>query len=275
MMNVVNLRNSAHSQVLARIEEALNAAAHSISPYLSGVPTIQFKSGRDPVTEADRMANRVLYDALLRVGEGWLSEESADDLNRLGKERLWIVDPIDGTSEFISGVPEWCISVGFVESGRAVAGGICNPVTGEIFLGALGEGVKLNGTAVGISGRQNLKGAVVLASRSEITRGEWDCYRDAPFVTRPMGSVAYKLALVAAGIADATWTVSPKHEWDIAAGSALVQAAGGLVRNLDGSELRYNRPSPLLPGLLACTPQLDIELKSWLRYAQKTNSEKF
>jgi len=264
-MDPVSTKNGERSQLLRRIEEALNAAASAISPFLVAAPKPEFKSGRDPVTEADRTANRILRDALLQDGEGWLSEESVDDLSRLEKERLWVVDPIDGTREFISGIPEWCISVGFVENGRTVAGGICNPATGEVFLGTLGGGVRRNGTSVSISQRQSLEGAVVLASRSEIARGEWDCFRDAPFVTRPMGSVAYKLALVASGLADATWTGCPKHEWDIAAGSVLVEAAGGLVRSLNGSKLRFNSPLPRLPGLVACGPQLDLELSSWLR----------
>jgi myo-inositol-1(or 4)-monophosphatase len=256
----------ADSQVLKRIQEALSAAATSISHFLVELPKVEFKSSRNPITEADRTANRILREALLQNGEGWLSEESVDDLSRLENERLWVVDPIDGTNEFISGIPEWCISVGFVQNGRAVAGGICNPVTREIILGALGEGVMLNGSCVSASQRESLEGAVILASRSEIARGEWDQFRDAPFVTRPMGSVAYKLALVAAGKADATWTASPKHEWDVAAGAALVAAAGGVVRTLNGSELRFNNnPSPLLPGLLACAPRLDLKLSSWLR----------
>jgi myo-inositol-1(or 4)-monophosphatase len=256
---------STRSPVLGRIENALSAAASAIVPFLVETPKVEFKSGRDPVTEADRVANHILRDSLLRDGEGWLSEESVDSLSRLGKECVWVVDPIDGTQEFVSGIPEWCISVGFVENGRAVAGGICNPVTGEVFLGAIGEGVRLNGVSVNVSQRECLEGAVVLASRSEVARGEWDCFRDAPFVKRPMGSVAYKLALVAAGRADATWTGCPKNEWDIAAGAALVQAAGGFVRNLNGSELRFNNPSPLLPGLVACGRQLDLKLNAWLR----------
>jgi myo-inositol-1(or 4)-monophosphatase len=77
--------------------------------------------------------------------------------------------------------------------------------------------------------------------------------------------VAYKLALVAAGMADATWTLSPKNEWDVAAGVALIEAAGGFVRKLDGSELRFNSRSPLFPGLLACGPQLDRDVNSCLR----------
>lgn len=257
--------NGTPSQILRRIEEALRAAAYSITPFVAGTHSVEYKSRSDPVTEADRIANRTLQDVLLQEGEGWLSEESADDLSRLHRERLWVVDPIDGTRELISGIPEWCISVGLVESGRAVAGGICNPVTGEVFLGRLGEGVRLNGTSVCVGRRQTLEGALVLASRSEVARGEWDCFREAPFLMRPMGSVAYKLALVAAGKADATWTRCPKHEWDVAAGSALVAAAGGLVRNFNGSVLRFNNPSPLFPGLLACGPELELKLNSWFR----------
>lgn len=259
------LTKEGYSSILRRIEEALKAATLAISPFLLSAPKVEFKSANDPVTEADRIVNRVLRESLLQDGEGWLSEESADDLSRIGNERLWVVDPIDGTREFISKIPEWCISVGYVETGRAVAGGICNPATGEVFLGALGEGVRLNGSTVSVSRCVSLKGAVVLASRSEVARGEWDCFRDAPFVTRPMGSVAYKLALVASGRADATWTACPKNEWDIAAGSALVQAAGGFVRNLDGSELRFNNLSPLLTGMVAGGCELDLKLNSWLR----------
>ena len=135
----------------------------------------------------------------------------------------------------------------------------------SLFIGALGEGITLNGAPVTATCCESIEGAVVLASRSEIARGEWDCYRSARFARRPMGSIAYKLALVAAGKADATWTASPRHEWDIVAGTALVQAAGGFIRGLDGSELRFNNPSPLLPGFFACGSQLGPKLGSWLR----------
>jgi myo-inositol-1(or 4)-monophosphatase len=263
-MDAANLKSKTPSKVLMRIEEALRAAASAIAPFLDEKPKVEFKSGSDPVTEADRATNRVLRGALLQDGEGWLSEESVDDLSRLNKERVWVVDPIDGTREFVAGIPEWCISVAFVENGRAVAGGICNPATREVFLGALGEGVKRNGVCVSVSQRQNLEGAVVLASRTETKRGDWERYRGAPFETRPMGSVAYKLALVAAGLADATWTAFPKHEWDVAAGAALVEAAGGFVRKLDGSELRFNNSPPLFPGILACPPQLNPKLTRWI-----------
>lgn len=250
---------------MQRIQRALDEAVRAVEPFLAEPPKVDFKSINDPVTEADRTANCVLREVLLRHDEGWLSEESVDDRTRLSRNRIWIVDPIDGTREFVSRIPEWCISVAFVENGRAIAGGICNPVTCETFIGAIGEGITLNGVPVSASRRPNLKDAVILASRSELARGEWDSFRGAPFITRPMGSVAYKLALVAAGKADATWTFCPKNEWDVAGGSALVEAAGGIVRSLDGSPLHFNNPDPIFSGLLACGALLHDKLSPLVR----------
>jgi myo-inositol-1(or 4)-monophosphatase len=238
--------------ILVRIHEALEAAGAALAGFVPGaVASSQKSSGRGPVTEADRAVNRVLRDVLLRDGEGWLSEESVDDFDRLEKSRVWIVDPLDGTLEFIAGIPEWCVSVGWIENGRAVAGGIYNPVTREQFLGSLETGVTYNGSPAAASKKDSLSGALVLASRSEVKRGEWDDFQNASFMVRSTGSVAYKLALVAAGLADATWTLSPKNEWDVAAGVALIESAGGFVQNLENSPLTFNRQSSLLSGLIA------------------------
>jgi myo-inositol-1(or 4)-monophosphatase len=253
------------SEILGRIQEALEAAASAISTFIPGTMKVDFKLGDDPITEADRVANGVLSDILVRDGEGWLSEESADDLTRLKKARVWVVDPIDGTREFVAGIPEWCVSIGLIENGQAIAGGICNPSTGETFLGSLGSGVTYNGNEACASRRKTLSGATVLASRSEVKRGDWERFRNGPFAIRPMGSVAYKLALVAAGLADATWTLYPKHEWDVAAGVALVKAAGGFAQELDNSFLRFNNKSCLLPNLLAGGSRLAAELSSYLQ----------
>lgn len=259
------MRDSSSTETLERIQEALNAAARALSPFApAAVKADQKASGRGPVTEADRAANKVLREVLIRDGEGWLSEESVDDLERLRKRRVWVVDPLDGTLEFVAGIPEWCVSVAMVEDGRAVAGGISNPATGEIFLGSLEVGLRYNGKPAHASQRSSLEGAVVLASRSEVKRGEWERFRGGPFAVRPVGSVAYKLALVAAGLADATWTLSPKNEWDIAAGVALVEAAGGFAKRLSNSPPTFNNPSTLLPGFVACGPRLRGEVTSVL-----------
>jgi myo-inositol-1(or 4)-monophosphatase len=259
-------------KILDRIREALDAAGDALSSFIPGKVRADFKSGDDPVTEADRAANRVLRDALLRDGEGWLSEESEDDLERLRRDRVWIVDPVDGTREFVVGIPEWCVSVALVEKGQAVAGGIFNPATSEVILGGLGQGVTCNGRPAQPSRRTSLEGARVLASRSEVKRGEWDRFQGGALVVQPMGSVAYKLALVAAGKADATWTLTPKHEWDIAAGVALIEAGKGFVRSLANSPLNFNNRQALLPGLIACGPNLRDAVLSLLEGDLKPRS---
>ena len=253
------------TETLSRIRQALAEAVRAISSFVPGAVKAEQKSGgRGPVTEADRVSNRVLRECLLRDGEGWLSEETIDDLARLDRQRVWVVDPLDGTSDFVAGIPEWCVSIAMVENGRPVAGGICNPVTDEIFLGTLETGITYNGQPATASAKAGLDGAVVLASRSELKRGEWEQFRNGKFEIRPMGSVAYKLALVAAGRADATWTLTRKNEWDIAAGVALVEAAGGIVRRSNNSPLLFNKSRPVLPGLFASGPLMSQEIAALL-----------
>jgi myo-inositol-1(or 4)-monophosphatase len=209
------------------------------------------KGQNDIVTAADHAVNKLLLEILPQPGDGWVSEETADDPSRLNKSRVWIVDPLDGTREFVEGLPEWCVSIGLVEDGRPVAGGILNPATNELILGSVGAGVTLNGKPASLRTQDKMEDMLVLASRSEVKRGEWKSFEQAPFKVKALGSVAYKLGLVAAGSADATWTLTPKHEWDLAAGVALVLAGGGVVRTLDGQEPLFNRSKLLLDGLLA------------------------
>jgi myo-inositol-1(or 4)-monophosphatase len=237
---------------LAMIAAALMAAGNVLAGYESGRISASIKHNQDPVTEADLACDRALKGILLQPGEGWLSEETADDSRRLVRSRVWVVDPLDGTKEFVEGIPEWCVSVGLVEDGVAVAGGILNPAAAFAAIGAVGFGCTLNGLPVTPSlspGR-----ARVLASRTEVANGQWDHWNGVDFSIIPMGSVAYKMARVACGLAEATWTLVPKHEWDVAAGTALVTAAGGLVLRPDRQSLRFNQAAPVLPGLIAVGP---------------------
>jgi myo-inositol-1(or 4)-monophosphatase len=254
-----------NSEILQRIQAALESASTILRQFTPGDIETEYKKGHDPVTEADRLVDAALRKELLRDDEGWLSEETADDLSRLDRSRVWIVDPLDGTREFVKGIPEFCISIAMVENGQPVAGGICNPATRETFIGSLQTGVTYNGAAAHASGRTKLDGALVLASRSEVKRGEWEAFKEAPFKVQPMGSVAYKLARVSAGLADATFTLTPKNEWDVAAGAALVISAGGYVRTLENTELRCNNKNPLLSGLIATGPHLREEMLSLLK----------
>lgn len=250
---------------LERIEVALRLAEKVLEPFTPGAIEAEQKEGGDPVTEADRRINETLYSALPRAGEGWLSEETVDDLERLDRSRVWVVDPLDGTREFVEGLPEWSISIGLVEEGQPVAGGILNPATGQLVLGALGHGVTLNGEPASLTDAKTLEGTTVLASRSEVRRGEWDDFKNRGFEVRPCGSVAYKLAMVAAGQVDATWTLVPKHEWDVAAGVALVRAAAGRIEVLEEPYRGFNRRVPRLAGLLAYPPALAESIHGLLR----------
>ena len=224
-------------EVVARIESALDEAAEALTRFTPGVIDSVVKSGGDPVTEADIAVNAVLEKSLPDSDEGWLSEETADDSDRLSHRRVWVVDPIDGTREFIQGIPEWCVSVGLVEDGRPIAGGILNPATGNRIVGMVGRGVELNGTATRATARSDIRGALVLASRSEVKRGEWERFYGESIAIRNMGSVAYKLALV---------------------------AAGGSIFDLTGSAPVFNQPSPKLSGFVATAAGIEPTVRQLL-----------
>ena len=256
----MTMHSNSYAQILERIRAGLEASRAVFARFTPGAIETEYKVGHDPVTEADRALDAVLRKELLRDGEGLLSEESVDDPVRLQRSRVWVVDPLDGTREFVKGIPEFCVSIGFVEDGRPVAGGIYNPATDETFLGAVDSGVTYNGKPSQPSQRKSLDGALVLASRSEVKRGEWKVFENSNLEIRPMGSVAYKLALVAVGLADVTFTLTPKNEWDVVAGAALVQSAGSFVSTLEKASLTANRRDPLLSGLLASGPFLKDQL---------------
>src|ERR1700690_4265188 len=263
------MTNLSQPDLLERIHSALESARAIFARFTPGEIAAEYKAGHDPVTEADTAVDAALRKELLRPGEGWLSEETVDDFTRLDKTRVWVVDPLDGTREFVQGIPEFCVSIAMVENHVPVAGGICNPATNELILGSRDTGVTYNGKLSQPSQRKDLHGALVLARRSEVKRGEWKQFESAEFQIRPMGSVAYKLGLVSAGLADLTFTLVPKNEWDVAAGAALVESAGGWTLKLDNSPLRCNQKNPLISGLLAGGPFLRDPLLLLLdRHAQ-------
>ena len=209
------------------------------------------KRGGDAVTDVELQVNQLLFELLVQDGDGWLSEEDVDNEDRLGCSRIWLVDPLDGTKEYVARIPEWCISIALMEDGRLVAGGILNPQTDELIYGSREIGVVCRDRRAHNADMKVLpREALVLASRSEVERGEWKRFSQGPFQTVAMGSVAYKLALVAAGKADATWTLVPKNEWDVAAGVALLQFAQGHLLTTEGLQPTFNQKIPLFPGLV-------------------------
>jgi myo-inositol-1(or 4)-monophosphatase len=249
---------------------AARAAGAIVRRWYDGDYTVREKSHDSPVTEADVEANHCIREAIREAfpDDGWLSEETRDSAERLPKQRVWIVDPLDGTKEFIKRIPEFCVCIGLVEHGTPVLGVEYNPVREELFAGARDQGVTLNGAAAHPSATSDLRRARLLASRSETERGEWEEFRS-DFGIELTGSVAYKLALIAAGRGDATFSLTPKNEWDICAGAALITAAGGRITDRYGQPLRFNQPDTRLPGLIASNAALFGPIVELLRQRGK------
>ncbi len=229
-------------------------AGEIIMQYYCDDYEIKEKGYHNPVTTADKEADSYLKSTLMsaRPQYGWLSEETVDSKNRLNKEKVWIVDPLDGTKEFIEGVPQFVVSIALVEKGIPIIGVLHNPVTKETFHAAKGEGAYLNQGQYRCSIKDSTRDMVILNSRSETRRGLWEPYKKHFKELRPIGSVAYKMGLTAIGKADIFATLRPKNEWDICAGTCLINEAGGKVINLNGKDITFNNQKTLIePGLIA------------------------
>ena len=227
-------------------------AGAAIRGYFNDEYTVRDKGEDNPLTDADLAANDILEKRLRGAfpDHGWLSEETADTDERLSKSHVWIVDPLDGTKEFTLGIPEFVVSVGLVVDGKAVLGVLYNPIEDLLFTGIVGKGAHLNGDPISVSGHPTLQDCRVVCSRTEMKKGWFDEFTDV-LTPLPVGSVAYKFGLVAAGKAEATFTPRPRSEWDICAGVAIVEAAGGRCSDRTGAPYRFNRPKPLVDGVNA------------------------
>jgi myo-inositol-1(or 4)-monophosphatase len=245
-------------------ELAAREAGLAIMSLYGGRYRVDEKKKGDPVTEADLEANRRIRTILMSrfPDYGWLSEEDKDSAERLGSERVWVVDPIDGTKEFIEKTPQFAVSIGLVASGKAVAGVVYNPAQEQLFRAARGLGATLNGAPIRVSARSRIEDALLLVSRSE-PRRRFERFAQLCRI-EPVGSIAYRLALVAAGRGDGTLTFRNVHEWDICAGAHIVEEAGGAVLDGFGSELVFNQREALLRGVVAANPSLAPPLREML-----------
>ncbi len=242
---------------LSTAQNAAREAGKIILKYYQNDFHIARKSRNDPVTTADYEADRYLRETLLAAtpNYGWLSEETKDSAERLSKKRVWVVDPLDGTREFIRGIPEFVVSIGLVENGTPIMGVICNPVTGEMIAGARGIPTLYNNEPVMLTARKNLAEAVIFTSRTEQAHGLWRPYQSYFKGIRGSGSVAYKMALTAIGQVDFFASLRPKNEWDICAGDFLIRNIGGITLTREGSLILYNSPDPFIPHGLLAGPQ--------------------
>lgn len=234
------------------------AGAGVLAAFREG-PEVRFKTPDQPVTDADEAADRLLRERLqgARPEYGWLSEETADSPERLAKERLWVVDPIDGTNSFVQGIAEFVVSVGLVDGGRVTVGVLFNPVTDELYHATEGGGAFLNGAPIHVSATDGAGEArTFLASVSEMRRGDFVRFADAGWRVEGMGSTAYRMAKVAEGVGDAFVSARSKHEWDLCAAALVLAEAGGKATDLQGDALRFNRPRPVFGGIVATNGRL-------------------
>ncbi|THD76699.1 3'(2'),5'-bisphosphate nucleotidase CysQ [Thalassobius vesicularis] len=219
-----------------------------------------------PVTEADLAVNEMLHRELAaaRPDYGWLSEETEDSNVRLGHDRIFIVDPIDGTRSFIEGADTWAHSLAVSEGGVITAAAVFLPLKKKLYTAAAGQGAFLNGVPIRASDRAALTGASMIAAKPNYDPSNWrgGLVPDVRRVYRP--SLAYRLSLVAEGRFDAMLTLRDSWEWDIAAGDLILREAGATITDRFGAPLRFNNPYPQVKGVVAAGSALHGDLSDRL-----------
>lgn len=256
----MNLNNRLETAVLAARE-----AGKIIRKIYEGDFTVDYKDKEadDPITLADRQSDQKIKEILLNAfpDDGWLSEETLDSEDRLSREWVWIVDPMDGTREFVQHIPEFAISIGMVFRGEPVLGVIYNPITEELFTAVKGKGAYLNEKQVHVNEISSVQEAKLLVSRTYTKKGKLDWLRTYFENFVPLGSIAYKMAAVAQGKGDAVISFHPQYEWDVCAGDVLIREAGGVFILPDGKPIRYNRKGAHLPaGTIGCPASVASKL---------------
>jgi myo-inositol-1(or 4)-monophosphatase len=247
---------------LALLERAAREAGGIALRHFAGSRKARDKSGgQGPVTEADLEVDAMLRALLTgaRPDYGWLSEESVDGPERLGAERVFIVDPIDGTRAFVDGRHAWGHSLAIAERGRVIAGVVCMPKLERVYAAAAGQGATCNGVRIAASRRSDPDGAEVLANRTQMEPVFWP--GGVPDLRRHFRpSIAYRMCLAAEGRFDAMLTFRDAWEWDIAAGALIAGEAGAVVTDRLGREPVFNNPVPQLAGIIVAGPELHAGL---------------
>lgn len=250
---------------LALLQSIVREAGGIARAFFGGSYKQWDKGKGNPVTEADIAVNRFLLESLraARPDYGWLSEETDDNPERLTAETIFVVDPIDGTIAFMKGRPHFTISVAVVCNGRSVAGVVFNPILDEMFAARVGAGASLNDEPIHVSGQTDIENCRMVADAGMFRHPAWNNPPNRPWPQMHIenrNSIAYRLALVAAGQWDAMMALSSKRDWDVAAGDLILTEAGGIVTTHEGAPLRYNRPETVLPSIVGANPVLHARL---------------
>ncbi len=247
---------------LALLIDAARAAGEIAARYWkTGVETWDKGGDEGPVTRADIEVDTMLRERLTsaRPGHGWLSEETPDGPSRLSASHVFIADPIDGTRAFIDGSRNFAHSIALTVDGEVTAGVVYLPMKDQLFAAARGRGASLNGAPIHASTRSDEIDADLLITRPTLRPENWP--GGPPPVTphfRP--SLAFRIAVVGEGRFDGMVTLRDSWEWDIAAGALIAAEAGATVTDRHGAPLRFNNPTPRLPGIIAAAPGLHQRL---------------
>ena len=259
---------------LALIAEAAREAGELARALRRQGLTTEYKSGdNSPVTNADLAADRLLTERLraARPDYGWLSEETVDDADRLGRRRVFVVDPIDGTHAYLKDRPWWSVSISIVEADRSVAGVVFAPDLDQLFAAAEGEGATLNDAAIRASEALALADCKMIADQRMFDHPAWP-ERWPSMRVEPRNSTALRMALVASGEFDATLTIAPKSDWDVAAGDLIAREAGCVVSDHFGEAFRYNRQHPAQRSLICAAPGLAPLIMARVRHIGARNA---
>ncbi len=233
-----------------RLAEAVREAGALALQTFRGTLKSWIKGKSSPVSDADLAVDRFLRQRLLAIHDiGWLSEETEDDPARLQRAHLWVVDPIDGTRAYLEGSADWTVSAALVSEGRPVVAALYAPVSDELFLSVAGEGATLNGAPIAASTGDQLAGAKFSGPKRRLEALAAIEPGIEPMPRIP--SLALRLARVASGVLDGTVAGPNSRDWDLAAADLLVHEAGGMVTDLTGQLLIYNRPDPVHGVLVA------------------------
>jgi myo-inositol-1(or 4)-monophosphatase len=233
------------NEILARdrallIETVRAAGALALSMFRTEVRNWT-KGASSPVSEADIATNDLIEQKLRSATPdyGWLSEESTDDSGRLRRQRVWIVDPIDGTRAYLAGRDDWCVSVALVEEATPVLAAVFAPVTDEIFLAVRGQGALCNDVPIRAALGDVLDFARIAGPKPLVER--LDRSRKDIVLHPRIGSLALRLCRVADGRIDAAFAGGQSRDWDLAAADLIVHEANGKMTSLGGEPILYNR----------------------------------
>ena len=223
------------------------------------------KADSSPVSEADHAVNRLLHHRLmgLREGYGWISEETPDNAQRLTRERVWIIDPIDGTRAFLNQKTTWVVSAALAIDGEIAFGFLFNPVRGEFFAAMKGAGASMNGQPITASNCSTLEGCSLLTNPDRINDKHWLTPWPQMEVSR-ISSFAYQVALIASARADATIAFSSIYQWDLAAADIILREAGGKITSAKNEPLEYNTEALKLPGAIAAASELHSKIADFM-----------